>query len=489
MQNEIYSLTDKIWNVCVKKALSYMHSMGVRKRITRLHDYLQYGIKRGTPLSFSHLMALILYTDLSDLSTNFSSTFRKTKFSDSFNDVKARNAEYANWSRLLRECVEYWGSIGYETDKDKNWNELNDRVSGPFYCGMNFCLVVPAYNVRLRCPTSTSESVEIAQRFGEGDGIILVLNNTGTVSSHSVRILDLKWISNYANEGEYLFCGGRNSVKIESVIIQKNQTNHAEYIRPLYYLDCAVSGSKMKLKGKIHLKNKEMNLIQKLIQKDIHEPKYIVDSFEAFVWNKKHISLNMALLQKHFPQFLSLFFHQNKDAGFDIYIKSDILREQIFEIFPNVRDIEIVADGFSDAVSKKNHVTITFKPNVDMEQVDNDSTLAVIPEEFEEESKAVDEVYTPQENTRQYEDGDTAIRDAYKSWNHHDIYHWIMAIEYGYFSKYQALLKNALEREQLKGTDLEYVDHKIIKRWGIKSFHDKLKLYKAIKDLVDDEGV
>ena len=71
-------------------------------------NYLHYGMAKGTPLSFQHLMDLISYADLSDLSTQFSSTFRTIDFGKSIEDVKGRNAEYANWICLLRECVEYW---------------------------------------------------------------------------------------------------------------------------------------------------------------------------------------------------------------------------------------------------------------------------------------------------------------------------------------------------------------------------------------------
>ena len=53
-------------------------------------------------------------------------------------DVKKGNAQYANWSRLLREVVEYWGQMGWNADKEKGWNTDQNRAKGPFYCGVNW---------------------------------------------------------------------------------------------------------------------------------------------------------------------------------------------------------------------------------------------------------------------------------------------------------------------------------------------------------------
>ena len=109
-------------------------------------------------------------------------------------------------------------------------------------------------------------------------------------------------------------------------------------------------------------------------------------------------------------------------------------------------------------------------------------------QEEEEDGKAVDEPLTPEPNLFKPDGGDTDEYE-YKNWNHHDIYNWILSLENGRYVKYQHLLKDAMETEKLKGTDLGYVDHERIKQWGVKSFHDKLILYNAIKSIADGEGM
>ena len=57
------------------------------------------------------------------------------------------NREYANWSRFLREVVEYWGSVAWDEEKDEKWNYQRNRVKGPFF-GMNYVMVISEYNIR-----------------------------------------------------------------------------------------------------------------------------------------------------------------------------------------------------------------------------------------------------------------------------------------------------------------------------------------------------
>ena len=61
----------------------------------------------------------------------------------------------------MRETIELYGEMHGKDD-----NMKNKGVSGPFYCGMSFVMVIPQFNIRLNAPLSTSKSLEIAQRFG-----------------------------------------------------------------------------------------------------------------------------------------------------------------------------------------------------------------------------------------------------------------------------------------------------------------------------------
>ena len=96
------------------KAIKYMSSR-VAKDIKgkKLKNAELMGIWAGKPITTEHLMSVIAYCDMDAYSTKFSGTFRKLKPEETFQSVKHRNREYWWQSKLLKELVCCYGSIGY----------------------------------------------------------------------------------------------------------------------------------------------------------------------------------------------------------------------------------------------------------------------------------------------------------------------------------------------------------------------------------------
>eukprot|EP01083_Nonionella_stella_P281065 956330_1 len=67
-------------------------------------QFLHYDIAHGSPILLDHLISVILYCDYTDLCTAFSASFRRLQPYERIEVTIKRNAEYANWSRLLREA-------------------------------------------------------------------------------------------------------------------------------------------------------------------------------------------------------------------------------------------------------------------------------------------------------------------------------------------------------------------------------------------------
>eukprot|EP01084_Bolivina_argentea_P232466 391806_1 len=82
-----------------------------------------YNINKDQPLTFSHLLSLILYCDCTDLCSDFSATFRKNKSFETLENVKKRNSQYYYLSKYLREVVEAYGqcSVG------DGWDSVNEK--------------------------------------------------------------------------------------------------------------------------------------------------------------------------------------------------------------------------------------------------------------------------------------------------------------------------------------------------------------------------
>eukprot|EP01084_Bolivina_argentea_P065597 119551_1 len=94
------------------KANNYIDVHLVKQVRSPCPDHLHFNIRPGTRLKISNLLSVFLYTDFSDLSKEFSRTFRKLQSYELLLSVKIRNAEFAHWARILRETVEYYGQNG-----------------------------------------------------------------------------------------------------------------------------------------------------------------------------------------------------------------------------------------------------------------------------------------------------------------------------------------------------------------------------------------
>ena len=151
-------------------------------------------IKKGEPISKNHMTSLILYTDLSEYCSRFSSTFRQNTQYESLQSIKKRNGKYWWQSKYIREAVIFYGYDHGEWNKER----------GPFYSGVDMLLCLEGFSLRLRGPTSTSKHIEVALKFSKREGIIMSLNNTGYHFAEDLPFLDCSWFSAFADEVNYI---------------------------------------------------------------------------------------------------------------------------------------------------------------------------------------------------------------------------------------------------------------------------------------------
>ena len=67
------------------------------------------GIPRAQEIDENHIMALLFYTNFDSQSAAFSRSFRKLSYNETNASLKKRHSYYANWAKLLRECVTLFG--------------------------------------------------------------------------------------------------------------------------------------------------------------------------------------------------------------------------------------------------------------------------------------------------------------------------------------------------------------------------------------------
>eukprot|EP01083_Nonionella_stella_P035993 98196_1 len=108
-------ITMAAFEMTMTKVKAYMATKGV-KALKAWNEgdvdmciVLKYGIKHGQPLLPRHLLALLFYTDFTELCTHFSATFRATKQFEQLSSIKERNSHYWWMAKSLRETVELYG--------------------------------------------------------------------------------------------------------------------------------------------------------------------------------------------------------------------------------------------------------------------------------------------------------------------------------------------------------------------------------------------
>eukprot|EP01083_Nonionella_stella_P018435 51370_1 len=369
--NKIYRLTNAQLNLSIQKANQFVHTVQARKTTALRywkdhHDInpFHYGIDIGAYLSVDHILSVLLYTDWSVLSTEFSATLRaKTPF-ETVSSIKNRNREFAIWSRLLRETIECFGNLGDPTKKDydleQEWKDFDVEI-GPFYCGLLSVIVIPEFNICLNAPTSTTKQIEVAQRFAGDDGIILAMNNTAHMSSFLVPSWNCSWLSTFNGEDERLWMGGSGvgRINVETVRITATGANYQRFFTPLFWFDCMLTGVRLSLplfesectSSAYMILSRLIDYKTKLERSMKAFPKYMCRTFDAYTTNKTEIVIMLCYLEHCFGKWNHLIVNklvkkqvrQRSCIGFKLngMATTNLLKPIVFKLFDNLKRIRI----------------------------------------------------------------------------------------------------------------------------------------------------
>eukprot|EP01084_Bolivina_argentea_P179503 310175_1 len=307
---------------------------------------LEYELEDDKPLTFNHILALLLYTDYTDLCSDFSSTFRPLFTYEPLSSIKFRNSIYWWMSKTLREVVQLFGY--------KKWNEETKTYDllGPFYSGLSYQLVFPEFELRLCSPTSTSHHIEIALRFASRDGIVVQLNNNIWRWQHDDYLSGFPCylFSRYKEESEILFFGGHYRIKIESVRIIESKMNFESMFTALSKFNNIINGGYIKPK---QISNHEKSIILNLWSyrlgdsKMTHIDQYVVKTIDSFFIQKTQIVFNLSYLcddrcmDKALRDMIMYKISMGKDVILTEYDKINLFRETVFQAFRNIQTIII----------------------------------------------------------------------------------------------------------------------------------------------------
>eukprot|EP01084_Bolivina_argentea_P234299 394456_1 len=280
LNNTLLSIDSLIFDAVLLKANDYINTDAIKNTRSDIPiiDNLNCGIRRGQPLLLSNLISIILYTDYSELSTKFSSTFRRIRAHESLSYIKERNREYWHWSKALRETVHFFG--------EDRWNGgKNNGLQGPFFSGLSIEMIMTEFDIKLCSPTSVSVQKEVATRFAGAKGIIITLNNDGDKWSKWVRCFNVSLISRYKEEDERLFIGSSYRMRLQTITIITTKQNYEIFFTALYYLDCMLNGSEMDATSPPKIKKKQKRILDKLIKHKLPtiDPDHEKNDYDEYV--------------------------------------------------------------------------------------------------------------------------------------------------------------------------------------------------------------
>eukprot|EP01083_Nonionella_stella_P219454 786114_1 len=176
---------------------------------------LEYNIIRNEPIGIRHVVAIVMYTDLSKFCTAFRSTYRKLDHEVDERQVTQRHRELYYYSRSMFEAIEFFGSMMHSQMK--------------VYHGLSSVMHFDQFSAFFHQPISTTTDYAVALRFSRGYGIILTLKSGGIAENDPRKIpkyLSVSWLSAFPNEDERLFYGAYVVFKITNIHNISDQTQH-----------------------------------------------------------------------------------------------------------------------------------------------------------------------------------------------------------------------------------------------------------------------
>eukprot|EP01084_Bolivina_argentea_P168725 292538_1 len=294
ISNKIHELDITTFNNAYQKAVKLMTSSNYVKCIkcTEKEWCLPYWyeVEYESLLTINHILSIIFYCDYDQLSTDFSTSFRKNKKFEMLSSIKKRNSNYYYLSKYIRETVECYGQCALS----------RNSLLGPFYTGMNVLLNIPSLAIRLCSPTSTSIHIEVAIKFSGQEGIIIQFDNSKHLYQYCyLRGFNVSWLSRYKEEDERIFVGGFYYMKIQSVRVRSTKQNFECIFNAIYCLENMLHGGQQ---HGIEATDKHAIVIKNLFAKVLNTwttqtfyayDKYIYDTFSAFSKHLRIISLNL----------------------------------------------------------------------------------------------------------------------------------------------------------------------------------------------------
>eukprot|EP01084_Bolivina_argentea_P002711 5012_1 len=196
LSNKIAGLSTKQFYNEYKKSKIYFDSLYCKQKY---RPYFRFDLQKENSKEFitiHHLLSLMIYCNYTTLQYEFSKTYRINNGEDH------RNFYYLG--KYLKESIFTFGT------------QIKHGAVYTFYHGISQRLFFPVFQgINIKCPLSTTSSWEVAANF-TNDNAGLIMQFGGERSR--AKNFSVSWLSDYANESEYLFLQNNDEFQINNII-------------------------------------------------------------------------------------------------------------------------------------------------------------------------------------------------------------------------------------------------------------------------------
>eukprot|EP01084_Bolivina_argentea_P021955 40791_1 len=240
LKNALVPIAMQQWANLCEKAVIHMKTDKVKKmKCPRTISATYYDMHFGEQITAEHIVSMMIYCNYDLLQKRFSETFRKNK-SETDEELKQRHRNYYFLGKLLRECVECFGTVR-PIRKRKNNEPLMDIIV--VFQGINQEFVYPSMSACIKGPFSTTTDYGVAVNFCAPQGMIVQMDidlqqwklekhNEMKMKSqvHYYNFMDMSWISDFSNEKEIFFIGGLVEMPLNSIVRVQTAVNYYPFI-------------------------------------------------------------------------------------------------------------------------------------------------------------------------------------------------------------------------------------------------------------------
>eukprot|EP01084_Bolivina_argentea_P213446 362511_1 len=293
----------------------------------------------------------MVYCNYDKLQREFTMSFRHKNETETDQEMKERHRNFAHFGRLLRECIECYGTFKKDPDYFLKYITLYHGVNGNFFFSS-----LDAY---IKGPVSTTTDITVAVNFASNDGMIIEFNmlpwectmehqlGANLDSCRTINCFDCCWLSAYTAEQEILFIGGLYKLIIKSILEVATAINYGIYIQGIKQMTYSMTNGEEILDGRKERcpnTNEEIQMVFRLLSQRIYTVYPQHQYAQKFCSCPNYV---LILLNNHCEHIKRAKFCEEEASKLhELLFKYDnswIKLDLLLRIFPNIERIEYYA--------------------------------------------------------------------------------------------------------------------------------------------------